>query len=89
MVTVKDILELRKRMTLHDTNIVRIAGVYVSNEKEQITKLNERALKKYETYKQKEAYKQLLSKAQKEIVNLAEGDFTETAQEIEDLLKRS
>lgn len=43
MVTVKDILELRKRMTLHDTNIVRIA----------------------------------------------EGEFTETAQEIEDLLKRS
>ena len=51
--------------------------------------LNEKALKKYETYKQKEAYKQLLSKAQKEIVNLAEGEFTETAQEIEDLLKRS
>lgn len=51
--------------------------------------LNERALKKYETYKQREKYKSLLSKAQKEIVNLAEGEFTETAQEIEDLLKRS
>lgn len=50
--------------------------------------LNEKALKKYEAYKQKEMYRNLLSKAQKEIINLAEGEITDTAQEIEDLLKR-
>lgn len=51
--------------------------------------LNEKALRQYETYKQKETYKNILSKAQKEIINLAEGEFTETAQEIEELLKRN
>lgn len=44
MVTTKDVLELKKRMTLNDTNIVRIAGAYISNEKEHISKLNERFL---------------------------------------------
>lgn len=51
--------------------------------------LNAKALQKYEEAKTKEEYKNLLSKAQKEIVSLAEGEITETAQEIEDLLKRS
>ena len=64
MVTVKDILELRKRMTLNDTNIVRIAGVYVSNEKEQITKLNERFLNlpEEEIYKYLDIAREVLSK---------------------------
>lgn len=51
--------------------------------------LNERMLKRYEAYIQQEKYKNLLSKAQREIVSLAQGEFTETAQEIEDLLKRA
>lgn len=71
----------------------RIADMYESGFKPVYPKaahlLNEKALKKYEMYKQRESWKNLLYKAQREIVNLAEGEFTETAQEIEDLLKRN
>lgn len=71
----------------------KIAEMYESEFKPAYPKaahlLNERMLKRYEAYIQQEKYKNLLSKAQREIVSLAQGEFTEIAQEIEDLLKRA
>lgn len=64
MLSSKDISELRKRMTLKDTNITRLAGIYVSNEKERMTSLNERFLNlpEEEVYKYLDIAKEVLNR---------------------------
>ena len=64
MLSSKDISELRKRMTLKGTNITRLAGIYVSNEKERMTSLNERFLNlpEEEVYKYLDIAKEVLNR---------------------------
>lgn len=63
MVQVKDILELRKRLNENCT-ITRMCGCYVDNEKNKVTKLEERFLNlnDEEFYKYLEIVKQIFSK---------------------------
>lgn len=64
MLQAKDILELRKRLNKEDCTITRMCGCYVDNEKNIVTKLNERFLnlQEEEFYKYLEIAKDVLNK---------------------------
>lgn len=64
MVTTKDIMELRKRLNKEDCSITRMCGCYVDNEKNKVTKLNERFLNlpEEEFYKYLEIAREILNK---------------------------